>query len=58
MLPNTKLGSVQDSATAAPYPWLPQSATGVGSMPGTDPLEIMRLVFDELPDLPDRKSVV
>ena len=35
-------------------------ATGVGSLPGTDPAEAMRLVVDELPDfvhlpeLPDR----
>ncbi len=34
------------------YPWPPASATGVGSLPGTDPLEAMRLVFGELPDLP------
>jgi hypothetical protein len=40
------------SHQAQPYPWPPQSATGVGSMPGTDPLGAMRLVFDELPDLP------
>ena len=51
-LPNTKLARVQDSATPGPYPWPPQSATGVGSMPGTDPLEVMRLILDELPDLP------
>ncbi len=38
--------------TPAPYPWPAQSATGVGSMPGTDPLETARLVFGELPDLP------
>jgi hypothetical protein len=50
--PNTKLGRVEDSATPAPYPWPPQSATGVGSMPGTDPLEAMRFILDELPDLP------
>jgi hypothetical protein len=50
--PNTKLSRVEDSATPAPYPWPPQSATGVGSMPGTDPLEAMRLILDELPDLP------
>ena len=37
---------------AQPYPWPPQSATGVGSMPGTDPVEATRLIFDELPDLP------
>jgi hypothetical protein len=55
--PNTKLGRVQDSSSAAshpaqPYPWPPQSATGVGSIPGTDPITAMRLIFDELPDLP------
>ncbi len=52
MVPNTKLGCVQDSATPAPYPWPPQSATGVGSLPGTDPLQAIRLIIDELPDLP------
>lgn len=35
-----------------PYPWPPASATGVGSMPGADPAEAMRVVFGELPDLP------
>jgi hypothetical protein len=30
----------------------PGSASGVGSLPGTDPLEAVRLVFGELPDLP------
>ncbi len=54
---NTKLGRVHDSTSTAPhpaqpYPWPPQSATGVGSLPGTDPLAAMRLIFDELPDLP------
>ena len=34
------------------YPWPPGSATGAGSMPGTDPLAAARTVFDELPDLP------
>ncbi len=32
--------------------WPPGSATGVGSLPGTDPDEAVRLVFGELPDLP------
>jgi hypothetical protein len=45
----TKLGCVPDETT---YPWPAQSATGVGSMPGTDPLETMRLIVGELPDLP------
>ena len=34
------------------FPWPVASATGVGSLPGTDPAEAMRLVFGELPDLP------
>jgi hypothetical protein len=34
------------------FPWPPASATGVGSLPGTDPLEAHRLIFGELPDLP------
>jgi hypothetical protein len=34
------------------FPWPPASATGVGSLPGTDPLEALRQVFGELPDLP------
>lgn len=34
------------------FPWPPGAATGVGSLPGTDIAEAMRLVFGELPDLP------
>jgi methionine synthase II (cobalamin-independent) len=34
----------------APTPWGP--ASGVGSLPGTDPAEALRLVLGELPDLP------
>ncbi len=34
------------------FPWSAGSATGIGSMPGTDPLEACRVVFGELPDLP------
>jgi methionine synthase II (cobalamin-independent) len=33
-------------------PWRAGTATGVGSMPGTDPAEACRVVFGELPDLP------
>ncbi len=33
-------------------PWPAGSATGVGSMPGTDADEALRVVFGELPDLP------
>jgi hypothetical protein len=34
------------------HPWPAGSATGIGSLPGTDPVEAARLVFGELPDLP------
>src|SRR2546423_11304956 len=33
-------------------PWVPGSATGVGSLPGTDTDESTRFVFGELPDFP------
>lgn len=33
-------------------PWEPGSATGVGSLPGDDPLAAARLVFETLPELP------
>jgi methionine synthase II (cobalamin-independent) len=35
-----------------PRPWPPASATGLGSLPGTDIRAALRLVLDELPDLP------
>jgi hypothetical protein len=44
--------SASPDPTAPPYPWPPASATGVGSLPGTDPADASRLVFGELPDLP------
>jgi methionine synthase II (cobalamin-independent) len=34
------------------FPWTPGSATGIGSMPGTNPAEAMRVVAGELPDFP------
>jgi methionine synthase II (cobalamin-independent) len=34
------------------FPWPPGSATGIGSMPGTDPAEAMRIIAGELPDFP------
>ena len=34
------------------FPWPAAAATGVGSLPGTDPVAALRLVFGELPDLP------
>jgi methionine synthase II (cobalamin-independent) len=33
-------------------PWPDATATGIGSMPGTDPAQACRVVFGELPDLP------
>ncbi|SDX66703.1 Cobalamin-independent synthase, Catalytic domain [Modestobacter sp. DSM 44400] len=38
------------AAGPAPFPWGP--ASGVGSLPGTDPIEALRLVTGELPDFP------
>lgn len=34
------------------HPWPAGAVTGIGSLPGTDPVEAVRLVFGELPDLP------
>jgi methionine synthase II (cobalamin-independent) len=34
------------------FPWAPGSATGVGSLPGTDIVEAVRTILGELPDLP------
>lgn len=33
-------------------PWPPGSATAIGSLPGTDPVDAAALVFGELPELP------
>jgi methionine synthase II (cobalamin-independent) len=43
---------VADTSTATEFPWPPASATGIGSLPGTDPVEAMRIILGELPDLP------
>ena len=58
--PLAKLGSVtsdqhvpgREDTLGRGFPWPPGSATGAGSMPGTDPLEAVRTVLDELPDVP------
>jgi hypothetical protein len=34
------------------FPWPSGAATGLGSLPGTDATEALRIVFGELPDLP------
>jgi hypothetical protein len=36
----------------SPFPWPAGSATGIGSMPGTDPAQAMAVILGELPDLP------
>ena len=36
----------------ADFPWPAGSATGLGSLPGSDIAEAQRLIFGELPDLP------
>jgi methionine synthase II (cobalamin-independent) len=54
----SKLGSVVDNTLSdarggqPQFPWQPGSATGIGSMPGTDPAEAMRIIAGELPDFP------
>lgn len=37
---------------AESFPWPAASATGIGSYPGDDPAETLRIVLGELPDLP------
>lgn len=49
---NTKLSSVQDTPQAEPFPWPAGSATGIGSMPGTDPAQAISVILGELPDFP------
>jgi methionine synthase II (cobalamin-independent) len=43
---------VSDDQNGPGFPWAQGSATGIGSMPGTDPAEAMRVVAGELPDFP------
>jgi hypothetical protein len=40
--------AVQDKS----FPWQPGTATGIGSLPGADPMEAARTVIEELPDFP------
>jgi methionine synthase II (cobalamin-independent) len=48
-----KDSAIKDSAIKdRGFPWQPGTATGVGSMPGTDPLEAARVVAAELEDFP------
>jgi Cobalamin-independent synthase, Catalytic domain len=43
---------VPDDQNRQDYPWPAGSATGIGSMPGTNPAEAMRVIVGELPDFP------
>src|ERR1035438_2020795 len=43
---------MRDGHDGQGYPWAAGSATGIGSMPGTDPAEAMRVIVDELPEFP------
>jgi methionine synthase II (cobalamin-independent) len=43
---------VPDDHDKPGFPWPAGSATGIGSMPGTDPAEAMRVIAGELPDFP------
>ena len=45
-------GGEPDSSEPRPVPATWGPASGVGSLPGTDPVEAMRLVTGELPDFP------
>ncbi|MCU1588929.1 MAG: hypothetical protein JWP11_185 [Frankiales bacterium] len=47
-----RAGQAARGALGVSRPWPAGSATGVGSMPGTDPAEAIRVVLGELPDLP------
>ncbi len=42
----------ENGANGKDFPWELGSATGIGSMPGTDPAAAARVVVDELPDFP------
>jgi methionine synthase II (cobalamin-independent) len=43
---------VRDNDDEPGYPWPAGSATGIGSMPGTNPTEAMHVIAGELPDFP------
>jgi hypothetical protein len=50
--PDQANASQPGDGAARSLPWPPGSATGVGSMPGTDPEQACAVVLGELPDLP------
>jgi methionine synthase II (cobalamin-independent) len=43
---------VGEESAQAGRPWATAAATGIGSMPGTDPAEAMRTIAGELPEFP------
>jgi len=50
-----RLDSVAENSAVNPasgYPWQPGVATGIGSLPGTDPMDAARTIVAELPDFP------
>src|SRR6204780_3196708 len=47
--PADKLGPVAEKQA---FPWVPGTATGIGSMPGENPMEAARVIATEVPDLP------
>jgi hypothetical protein len=47
----TSAAGTSPAETSPGYAWPAGAATGIGSLPGDDPTESARLVFDELPDL-------
>src|SRR5690606_12984362 len=49
---NVTSGETGGETGEARYPWPKGAATGVGSMPGTDPGEAAAIVFGELPEFP------
>jgi hypothetical protein len=50
--PGGRVAKLDTVAEKLAFPWGPGTATGIGSMPGDNPLETARTVAGELPDLP------
>lgn len=52
MLLTDRAAKLDSVAEKQAFPWAPGSATGIGSMPGDNPLEAARVIAGELPNLP------
>jgi len=50
--PGGRVAKLVTVAEKQAFPWVPGSATGIGSMPGDNPLEAARTIAGELPDFP------